>query len=125
VDLRVAENIAIMIVEPNEARVWSALSLACASSALGNTVSLFFSGASVRQLDCNYKWETELNHIASGVPTVAELFETACQSQIDVFVCQSGLSMCNLESAQLIQNAQPYGMIGWLAENKTAQLLII
>ncbi len=117
-------NLAILIASDDEARLWSALSFACASAVIDNSIAIFFSGAAARLLDKNRIWQADAQHIASGAPTVAQLLAEAYALDIVLSVCQTGMAMSVLTLEHIGWNAQPFGMVGWLGTQCDSEIIV-
>jgi predicted peroxiredoxin len=98
----VQRGLALVFAEANHARLHAGLSLAVSAAALGCPVRLFFHGESV-----------------------AELLATALGLGLPVMACQSGLHLCGLSAATLAGGIEAGGMIAFLADAKTDELLVV
>ncbi len=119
-----ADAVAVMIASGDETRLWSALSFACSSAALGKSVALFFSGAAAALMRHDRVWTVDSNYVAAGVPSMTELFSTAVEMGITFSICQTGMAMCTISLAELRPGGAPAGLIGWLSAHGDADLTI-
>jgi peroxiredoxin family protein len=111
-----AEKRAILIVSADEQHLWSALSVAAASAALGKEVSVFFSGYGAACARSDFVAETDKVRAKIGVATIAELFSSSVDLGITFSVCQTGMQMCGIVAESLEPFIVPTGLLAWLVE---------
>lgn len=99
----------LAIIITDHKRVTAALRLAAAAAALSRRVALLFDAAAV----------TALAH-STTPPLLAELIALG----IPVTACQTGLADTGLHAGDLACGIQTGGMVGFLAENADAQIIL-
>ena len=110
------QPLAIVISDPSHNRVHGALTLAAASAAIGQSVSLFFHGEAVTVLEEHRIWPADATLRSNGIPTVPELLHTALELGVNMMACTSGLHLCGMTAAVLPAGVEPGGMMAFLAD---------
>lgn len=104
----------IILSGSDDERFWSALSLAAAVAAQDGAVRLFLSGAAAMLAAEDYEAPGDAQRDRRGVPTVAELLDSALELEVALHVCQTGMALMNLDVADLREEAGPDGLIAFL-----------
>ncbi|TFU02907.1 peroxiredoxin [Polymorphobacter arshaanensis] len=99
--------LAIIVTEPD--RIDAALRLAAAAAALSRPVAMLFDGSAV----------TSLRH---GV--APELLTDAMALGVRVTACQTGLAAAGMQADALASGVDTGGMVGFLAEQAGAQVVL-
>lgn len=121
---RKQRGLAIVLAEGSHARLHAALTLACAAAALGRPVRLFFHGEAVAALQPGRRWQGDATYAPAGLPSLAELLQSALDLGAHVIACQSGLQLCGLTPTSLAEGIETAGMIAFMADARDDELLI-
>jgi predicted peroxiredoxin len=89
-------GLTIILAGTDPDRLRSALGLAAAQAALGGAARLFLDGASARLLALPIAAPGDADHRAAGLPTLAELVDTALALGVGITLCQSGLALAGI-----------------------------
>ena len=108
-------GLTILLAGPDADRLRSALGLAAAQAALGGAARLFLDGAAVALLAPPLAAPDDAAHAAAGLPTLAELVDTACTLGVSVTLCQSGLALAGLDATTIDARFATGGLTGLLA----------
>lgn len=123
-DLSALRPLAIIVADAEPARLWTILSLAASAAALGRPVALFFSGTAASACAQGYVSRDQGDFGAAGVASLGDLFNSCLEQGVSMSVCQTGMDLCNLISADLVPAVTPGGLLGFLQANATAELLM-
>jgi len=105
--------LAIVVAEAGGDRLVTALTLAAAAAALGRPVAMLFDGSSVAALAR-----------ANADAVVDALLASARDLGVRLTACQTGLADLGLAASALVDGIETGGMVGFLAANGDAQLLL-
>lgn len=119
------QGLAIIFSDSNHGRLHAGLSLACAASALGRPVQLFFHGESVAALEQHRKWCGDETYSAAGIPTIMDMISTARELGIEMMACTTGLHLCGLTANQLPDGVEAAGMVAFLASAQECELVLV
>lgn len=89
-------GLTIIVAGRDHDRLRSALGLAATQAALGGRASLFLDGPSVGLLAPAVVSDADIVSSAAGLPTLAELIDTALSLGATIALCQSGLAAADL-----------------------------
>lgn len=117
-------GLALIFGEASHARLHAGLSLACAAVALGRPVRLFFHGEAVAALASERRWMGDQAYSAAGMPSVAELIDSAMEMGANAMACQTGLQMCGLTAMALREGVEAGGMVAFLADARDDELVL-
>ncbi len=118
------KGLAIILTEANHARMHAALTLACSAAALGRTVRLLFQGESVCALQHGRAWGGDATYAAAGLPRLYELITSARELGVHIMACPTGLHLCGLDAANLHEHVETGGMIAFLTDAASDELLL-
>lgn len=117
-------GLAIVFAEANHARLHAGLSLGLASAALGRPVRMFFQGEAVCALQVGRHWIGDTSYKAAGLPLIAELLDQTVGLGLSLMACESGLHLCGLSAPGLIAGIETGGMVAFLADARSDELLL-
>lgn len=117
-------GLAVVFGEASHARLHAGLTLACAAAALGRPVRLFFHGEAAAALAPERHWAGDVTYAKSGLPSVADLVDSALDLGAAVMVCQTGLQLCGLTAAGLNEGVETGGMVAFVADARDDQIVI-
>ena len=117
--------LALIIAGPDPERLRTGLVLAAAQSALGETVHLFFQGDSLGLIRQPIADPDALRQAATGLPTLAQLFEEALGLGATVGGCQSSLALLKLTPADFDPRVEWGGMVGLMSRLGTDDRLLV
>lgn len=117
-------GLALVFGEASHARLHAGLTLACAAAALGRPVRLFFHGEAVAALAPGRRWAGDATYAKGGLPSVAELIESALHLGAAVMVCQTGLQLCGLTAAGMSDGIETGGMVAFVADARDDEIVI-
>jgi predicted peroxiredoxin len=106
----------IILAGEQDERFWSALSLACTLAAQETPTRLFLSGAAVMLAAEDYEAAGDSERSRAGVPTVAELLDSAIDLGVGLHACQTGMALLGLEVTDLREDVRPDGLMAFLAD---------
>lgn len=119
------QGLAIILAEPRDERVWTALSLAATTAATGRTVSVFLSGHASEIAAKSFTSGGDGKRSAYCVATIAELFETCLELGVRFTACQTGLHLCELTVEDIHIAIDSGGMMGFLQLYKADEHIVI
>jgi predicted peroxiredoxin len=108
-------GVTVILAEPAPARLRAALSLASTVAAVGGRARIFLHEDAVRLLDSPLRSAADGRHAATGLPTLAQLFEEALAMPVEIILCQSGLAMAGMDVGQIDHRLTTGGLIGVVA----------
>jgi predicted peroxiredoxin len=117
-------GLAVIFAEANHARLHGGLSLALAAAALGRPVRLFFQGEAVCALQVGRQWAGDKSYRSGGLATLADLLEQARGLGLPLMACESGLHLCGLSAPGLVDGIETGGMVAFLADARSDELLM-
>jgi predicted peroxiredoxin len=91
-------GLTVVVAEPHRLRV--ALEMAAAAAALDARARVFCQGEAVLALS-PLRSRQDDDHIAAGLPTLAEMFEEAVGLGVEMIACQSGLHLMGVDAITL------------------------
>lgn len=105
----------LILAGSDDERFWAALSLAGALAAGDTPVRLFLSGSAAMLAAEDYDAPGDYQRSTAGVPTVAELIDSALELGVAIHACQTGMALLGLESDDLREDMVIDGLIAFLA----------
>ncbi len=108
-------GVTVILAEPAPARLRAALSLATAVAAVGGRARLFLHEDAVTLFAAPLASPGDSRRSASGLPTLAQLFEEALAMPVEVILCQSGVAMAGMDFGQLDHRIATGGLISVIA----------
>ena len=114
-------GLTILIAGRDPDRLRSALGLAATQAALGGRARLFLDGIAVTLLATPLAEPRDPVLRAAGLPTLAELVNTALALGVAIILCQSGLALAGL--ADIDERFETGGMAGIMATLDDDRLL--
>jgi predicted peroxiredoxin len=108
-------GLTIILTGTDPDRLRSALGMAASQAALGGPARLFLDGVSARLLVGPVAAPLDEQHRAAGLPTLAELLETALVLGVSISLCQSGLAMAGIGADTIDPRLRTGGMTGMMA----------
>lgn len=118
-------RLAIVIADDGAERFRTALVMAAAHVALGGGARFFLQGAAVGLLRAPLHDPDAERQSATGLPTLAQLFEEAVGLGIRFAACQSSLALLGLSAADCEPRLEWGGMIGFLSTVEPAEQLMM
>jgi peroxiredoxin family protein len=123
--MSVLQPLTLIVAEPRDERVWTALSLAATAAAQGRKVTVFLSGhAAAIGLD-DYHAPGDSKRSVYCVATVAELLESSIALGVRFIACQTGLHLIEHTADELHIAVETGGMMSALAAQVDAQIILI
>lgn len=119
------QGLAIIFSDSTHGRLHAGLSLACASAALGRPVRMFFHSESVAAFDRHRKWKGDETFATAGVPALCDMITTALELGIATMACTTGLHLCGLTANQLPEGVEAAGMVAFLADAESYELVFV
>lgn len=119
------QDLALIVADLGHVRLHAGLSLAATAAAAGRTVRIFCHAEGVALVQPGRVWPGDAAYHAAGLPTVADLLETALDLGVAVVVCQSGLALMNLSAADLPAQIEGGGLLGFLERAKGSHLVLV
>lgn len=119
------QDLALIIADLGHARLHAGLSLAATAAAAGRTVRVFCHAEGVALVQPGRVWKEDATYRAAGLPTIADLLETALDLGVAVMVCQSGLALINLSAADLPAQVEAGGLPAFLGRARGSQLILV
>ena len=116
-------TIILASVDPDQLR--SVLGLAATVAALGGGARLFLDGPSVRLLATPIAHDRDPDFLAAGLPTLAELVDTAIALGVTIMLCQSGVALVDLGGGRIDSRFQTGGMTGVIASLGDDRLVVL
>lgn len=123
-NMPVVRPLAAIVADADPARLWTILSLATTAAVLGRPVALFFSGTAAAACAQGYISRDPGGFGAAGAASLGELLESCVSQGVSMSVCQTGMDLCNLISADLVPAIIPGGLLGFLQAQAEAEWLI-
>jgi predicted peroxiredoxin len=117
-------GVTVILAEPAPARLRAALSLTSAVAALGGRARLFLHEEAVALLAAPLASPADARRTATGLPTLARLFDEALAMPVEVILCQSGLALTGLDVGQLDRRVSTNGLVGVLAAAGDDRILL-
>lgn len=118
-------GLTIIIAEASEPRLRTALGLALSTRALDGEVRLFFDTAAVSLVRSPIAGAQDVDHIAAGLPNMADLVEETLEAGVAYILCQAGIAMFDLSANALDARFTYGGMIGLLADLGEDRLVVV
>lgn len=116
----------ILLVATDVHRARAALSLALAQAALGPAPRLYAHERAVAMLARAPRDDDDSAGLAAaGLPDRLQLLAMAAESGIKLIACQTGLAITGLALADLVEGAEAGGLIGLLAAQGDAPLVVV
>lgn len=116
----------LFIVTTDDAeRLRGALTIACATAALGGAARLFLQLDAVALLRPPLTAPRDSAHMAHGLPGLAALLDDALALGVEVTVCQSGLALAALDAELLDPRIDVGGPVGVLAGHDAGEELVV
>lgn len=119
------QGLALVFAEANHARLHGGLSLALAAAALGRPVRLFFQGEAVCALQIKRHWAGDKSYKAGGLPLLSDLLDQAIGLGLPMMACESGIHLCGLSAPNLIAGVETGGLVAFLADARSDELLFV
>lgn len=119
------EGLALIVADLGHARLHAGLSLAATAAAAGRTVRIFCHAEGVALMQPGRVWQEDAAYQSAGLPTIADLLETALDLGVAVMVCQSGLALMNLSAADLPVQIEGGGLLGFLERARGSRLVLV
>jgi predicted peroxiredoxin len=116
--------LALVIGSLAEDRLHAALSIAAAAAALGRRVEIFFHAGAVAALAPGAAFAGDAQLADAGVPTIADLLETAAALGVGITACQSGLALTGIDAGGLGATVRAGGLVDFLGRDGDAELLL-
>lgn len=104
----------IVLLTPDAERYRGALTLAAAHAALGGEVALFFQLEAAALLRRPFTAPNDAEHIATGLPALAELMDDATELGVRLIACQSGMELCGMVAQDLPPGVNVGGPVSFL-----------
>ncbi len=117
-------RLALVVGSLAEDRLHAALSLAAAAAALGREVEIFLHAGAVAVLRAEVAFDGDAALSAAGVPTIAELLDTALDLGVGITACQSGLALTGIDASRLNPAIRAGGLVDFLGRNADAELVL-
>jgi predicted peroxiredoxin len=108
-------GLTIVLTGTDPDRLRSALGLAATQAALGGAARLFLDGASAGLLAAPIAAPGDADHQAAGLPTLAELLETALALGVAITLCQSGLALAGIAADRIDPRLHAGGLTHMIA----------
>lgn len=108
-------GLTIILASPDPDRLRSALGMAATQGALGGAARLFLDGPAAALLARPLADPRDDDHKAAGLPTLAELIETAFTLGVSIILCQSGLALAGVRTDRIDPRSATGGMTMILA----------
>lgn len=108
-------GLTIVVAGRDPDRLRSALGMAATQAALGGKARLFLDGRAVVLLAAPLAAPGDDELRAAGLPTLADLTETALALGVRITLCQSGLALAGLSPERIDPRFDSGGMTGILA----------
>ncbi len=118
-------GLTIVLASPDQDRLRSALGMAATQAALGGPARLFLDGASVGLLVQPIAAPRDADHRTAGLPTLAELVETALTLGVSITLCQTGLALAGLAADRIDPRFAIGGMTMMLASLADDRLIAL
>lgn len=122
-------TLGILLISGTHDRAHYAFVLATGAAAIGRKVVLFATNAGCRALLAD--WSSLTNSArdatlrANGVAGLAELREAAIELGVTLIACEAGLRAESLHAAPLLAEVQIAGVVTFLEQTPTAQLITL
>jgi predicted peroxiredoxin len=116
-------GLTILVATADGERFHAALTFAAASAAAGAVTQLHLHGGAVALLVLPIAMEQDALFAASGLPTLAQLFEEALGLGVAVSACQSGLALCGISAEAFDTRVMMDGPVGVLLRGSDDRLL--
>ena len=122
-------TLGILLISGTHDRAHYAFVLATGAAAIGRRVVLFATNAGARALLAD--WSSLTNSArdatlrANGVAGLAELREAAIELGVTLIACEAGLRAESLHAAPLLAEVQIAGVVTFLEQTPTAQLITL
>jgi predicted peroxiredoxin len=114
-------GLTIVVAEPAPERLRAALTLAMANAALGGQARVFCQGPAVALLAPPMTAPHDVDHVAAGLPTLAEMIEEGFGLGVELIACQSGLHLMGVDASTLdprISFGGPVSVLQTLGEDR-------
>ena len=118
-------GLTIVVATADRGRFRSAIGLAAAQAAMGGRARLFLDAAAVVLLVPRAALLEDAAHAEAGLPTLAELQETALVLGVTIIACQSGLALAGLTAGSIDPRVEYSGLTGLLAALGEDRLAIV
>jgi len=117
--------VTIILATPDGTRLRTALLIATATAALGDTARIFFSEAAVALLAARPHDQADDWYAPHGLPTLGDLFDEALAADVALIACQSGLALIGLDADRLDPRIETGGIVGTLALDQEARIVAL
>lgn len=117
-------RVKLIVATADGARLYSALEVAMALQALGRRVVVFFQGDAVQLLRSPISYPGDAARRAAGQPELSWMVAEATEMEVELQLCQTGMTMCNLTPRDLEPMAVVSGLIGFLASGDPSDPII-
>ena len=118
-------GLTIVTATADAGRFRSAIGLAAAQAAVGGRARLFLDTAAVPLLAPPMVHAEDAAYRVAGLPTLAELWDTALTLGVTVVACQSGLALAGLTPDAIDIRVEFGGLTGLLATLSDDRLAIM
>ncbi len=108
-------GLTIVLASADHDRLRSALGMAAAQAALGGAARLFLDGPAAGLVEPPIASAGDDRHKTAGLPTLAQLVETALDLGVTITLCQTGLALAGISAEQVDLRFQTGGMTRLLA----------
>jgi len=94
-------GLTVVVAEPAPERLRAALTLALANAALGGRARVFCQGPAVALLAPPVGAPHDEDHVAAGLPTLAQMVDEGFGLGVELIACQSGLHLMGVGASTL------------------------
>jgi len=108
-------GLTVIVAGTDPDRLRSAIGLAAAQAALGGKARLFLDGVSAGLLALPIAAASDRDHAAAGLPSLAQLVETALALDVAILLCQSGLALAGIAADGIDSRVGTGGITGIMA----------
>ena len=105
-------GLTIILTSHDPERYYSALAIAAAHAATGESTQIFFEGCAVSVLAETSPAPGDANRHANGLPTLAEIRYESTHLGVRLIACQGGMALAGLKIDQLGPEVESGGLVG-------------